>query len=165
RHYQGAEHDTLYGLDPARDSTELRLTRLILERRFPTLAVCRGMQLINIVLGGSLHVHLPEVYGEAIAHRAPPREPIPHSIEIAADSRLARQLGATRTEIVSWHHQAIDRLGAGLRAVAWADDGVIEAVELDGFERLIAVQWHPELSAECDPRQQALFDALVAMVR
>ena len=162
-HYQGGGHETVYNVDAARDSAELRLTRLVLEREFPTLAICRGMQLVNTVLGGTLHVHIPDVFGESVLHRAPPRVPIPHEVIVNQYSRLAEVMGCRRTSVASWHHQAIDRLGAGLRAVAWAEDSVIEAVEMIDNPRLIAVQWHPELTAEDDPAQQALFDGLVEM--
>lgn len=158
-------HETLYNLDAARDETELALAEALLAARLPTLAICRGLQILNTVLGGTLHVHLPDVVGDTVAHRAPPREAIPHDLAIAPESRLAAVLGMQPATAASWHHQAIDRLGQGLRPVAWAPDGVIEAVELDGAPYVLAVQWHPELSAAQDPRQQALFDALVALAR
>lgn len=161
-HYDGGRHDTIYNLNPARDDTELALARAVLARRLPTLAICRGLQLVNTVLGGTLHLHLPDVVGEKTLHRAPPREPVPHAIEVAPDSCLATLIG-TESKSASWHHQAIDRLGAGLRPVAWAPDGVIEAVELDGHPQLIAVQWHPEITAGQDGAQQALFDHLIGM--
>ena len=161
-HYAGSDHDTLYGIDPDRDATELALTRLVLEHRFPTFAICRGLQVVNIVLGGSLHVHLPEIYGEQVLHRLPPRGPVVHEVTVAADSRLTASFGgADIVSISSWHHQAIKQLGAGLRPVAWAADGVIEAVELTGNDRLIAVQWHPEHTALQDPLQLSLFQTLV----
>lgn len=163
--YQGANHNTVYNVDAARDAMELRLTQLALERRFPTLAICRGLQLVNVVRGGTLHVHIPDVFGERIPHRAPPRVPIPHSIAVDPGSRLASQLGSVQFSSASWHHQAIDRLGAGLRAVAWAPDGVIEAVEMAENPNLIAVQWHPELTAADDRSQQALFDSFVNLAK
>lgn len=159
--YGGFGHETIYNLDPHRDDTELALAKLALERNLPTLAVCRGLQIVNTLLEGSLFPHLPDVVGETVLHRAPPREPVPHAVRIAPDSRLASLIGSCETSISSWHHQAIDRLGHGLRAVAWAEDGVIEAVEHETFDQLIAVQWHPELTAAKDARQQALFAALI----
>lgn len=160
--YDGGDHDTIYSLNPLRDETELALARAALANRLPTLAICRGLQLVNTVLGGTLHLHLPDVVGEETLHRAPPREPINHDITVAPDSDLASLIGEL-SESSSWHHQAIDKLGDGLRAVAWAPDGVIEAVELDGMPQLIAVQWHPEISAAHDSRQQSLFDHLVTL--
>ena len=165
-HYAGHSHDTLYGIDPDRDATELALARLVLEQRFPTFAICRGLQIVNTVLGGSLHVHLPEVYGDRVLHRLPPRGPAVHDVTVAADSRLAASLcGADTVSISSWHHQAVKQLGEGLQPVAWAADGVIEAVELPDNDQLIAVQWHPEHTALDDPLQLSLFQALVVQAR
>lgn len=164
-HYHGPGHETIYNVDAARDSAELALTRRVLTCRLPTLAICRGLQLINTVLGGTLHVHIPDVYGDRVKHRAPPRVPIAHDLSVDPRSRLAAQLGCTQLSASSWHHQAIDRLGEGLSAVAWAEDGVIEAVELADNPQLIAVQWHPELTAANDPSQQALFDSLIVLAR
>lgn len=160
--YDGGHHDTIYNLNPARDDTELALTRAVLARQLPTLAICRGLQLVNTVLGGTLHLHLPDVVGEDTLHRAPPREPVAHAIHVQAGSALAGLLGEY-CESASWHHQAIHQLGDGLVPVAWAPDGVIEAVELAGNDQLIAVQWHPEITAGDDDKQQALFNRLVAL--
>jgi putative glutamine amidotransferase len=161
RHYGGDEHETLYGVDADRDALELALARAVLARKYPTLAICRGMQVLNVALGGTLIEHLPSVVGEQILHRKPPRDPTPHAVNVKPDSRLAA-LAGTALEPQSWHHQAIRELAPGLSAVAHAPDGTIEAVELDGAPWLIAVQWHPELTAHEDSRQQKLFDALVA---
>ena len=162
QHYAGSDHDTLYGIDVDRDATELALTRLALEHCFPTFAICRGLQIVNTVLGGSLHLHLPEVYGEQVLHRLPPRGPVIHEVTVATGSRLAASLGGAHTvSISSWHHQAIKQLGLGLQPVAWAADGVVEAVELTDNDGLIAVQWHPEHTALQDPLQLALFQTLV----
>ena len=161
--YGAAPHDTIYNLDSDRDACEFALARGALERRLPLLAICRGMQVINVVLGGSLHRHLPEVFGEQVAHRLPPRETARHPVDIKSDAHIAQAMGDTRVATVSWHHQAVDRLGAGLHPVAWAEDGVIEALEQEGNPNLLAVQWHPELSAADDPAQQGLFDRLVIL--
>ena len=161
--YDAAPHDTIYNLDSDRDTCEFALARGALERRSPLLAICRGMQVINVVLGGTLHRHLPEVFGEKVAHRLPPRETTRHTVEVNPEAHIVQAMGSTRVTTVSWHHQAIDRPGEGLRPAAWAEDGVIEALELDGNTNLLAVQWHPELSAADDPAQQGLFDRLVVL--
>lgn len=161
-HYGGDTHETLYSIDPERDALELELARHIVERRQPALAICRGLQVVNVALGGTLIEHLPAVVGEDVLHRAPPREPTPHPVRLKAGSRLAAIAGATEFAPMSWHHQAIRALAPGLEAVASAPDGTIEAVELPSHPWLIAVQWHPELTAQEDPAQQRLFDALVA---
>jgi len=164
-HYGGEAHETLYGIDAQRDGLELALARQIVERRQPALAICRGMQVLNVALGGTLIEHLPAVVGEDVLHRKPPREPTPHAVRVKAGSRLAAIAGATEFAPLSWHHQAIRATAPGLEVVATAPDGTIEAVELSSHPWLIAVQWHPELTAEREPAQQRLFDALVTAVK
>lgn len=161
--YDAPSHETIYNLDGPRDDCEFELARRALDMKLPTLAICRGMQVVNVLLGGTLHRHLPEVVGETVPHRLPPRETVRHPVRVTAGTCVAEAMAATRVEIVSWHHQAVDRLGAGLAAVAWADDGVVEAMELADNPNLLAVQWHPELSAADDPTQQRLFDRLVVL--
>lgn len=159
-YYTNDTHETVYNLSLERDSSEMALMKAVLANPKPTLAICRGLQLLNTVLGGTLHLHLPDVVGEVILHRNPPREAVGHDIAILPDSHLATLLGTT-ANTASWHHQAIDKLGQGLRVVATAPDGVIEAVELAGNNQLVAVQWHPEMTAEKDRDQQGLFEWLV----
>lgn len=164
-HYGGSSHEAIYSVDAGRDALELALARHIVERRVPTLAICRGMQVLNVALGGTLIEHLPAVVGEQVLHRGPPREPTPHGVTVKAGSRLAAVAGATDFVAMSWHHQALRKLAPGLEVVATAPDGTIEAVELADHPWLIAVQWHPELTAVSDSAQQRLFDALVETTR
>jgi putative glutamine amidotransferase len=159
--YGGRPHETMYEMDPDRDRLELDLVRELLRHPRPTLAVCRGMQLVNVALGGTLIEHLPDEVGEAVRHRQPPRDAVPHAVRLHADSRLAAILATTEICPMSWHHQGIRSLGAGLTAVAHAPDGTIEALELESQPALVAVQWHPELTAHEDATQQRLFDHLV----
>ncbi|MGD9763274.1 MAG: gamma-glutamyl-gamma-aminobutyrate hydrolase family protein [Candidatus Binatia bacterium] len=159
--YGGRAHETVYAVCGERDAFEFELTRAALaDTRVPMLCICRGLQVLNVVCGGTLHTHLPDVVGDSVDHRLPERQPTRHLVRIDPDSRLAAILDTTACEVVSWHHQAIDRLGAGLRPVAWAEDGVTEAVESVDHPWCIAVQWHPELRLD-DTRQQRLFRALV----
>lgn len=164
RHYGGASHETVYSVCQERDAFEFALTRAALaDTRVPMLCICRGLQVLNVICGGSLHVHLPEAVGERVDHRlraVTDRQPTAHPVRVDPDSRLAAILGVTECEVVSWHHQAIDRLGDDLRPVAWAEDGVIEAVEHVAHPWCIAVQWHPEMQLG-DPIQARLFQALV----
>ena len=160
--YGGSQHETLYNIDHERDAFEFALVEQALARQVPLLCICRGMQVLNIHLGGTLYEHLPDAYGEAVAHRAPPREPTPHALRLVAGTRLAGLLGREEAEAASWHHQAVKALGRGLVPAAHAPDGLVEALELPGHPWLLAVQWHPELTAASDPLQQGLFDALVA---
>lgn len=163
--YDGDRHDTVYNIDPERDAAEMALARAVLERELPVLAICRGLQVLNVAMGGTLHPHLPDVMGDRVDHRLPPRDPTLHKVRLEPDSRLARLLGVTETEGVSWHHQGIRNLADGLVATAYAPDELVEAVELPDHPWLIGVQWHPEMSAERDPVQQRLFDELVSAAR
>lgn len=163
--YGGAHHPSVYLTDGERDRSELALVRGAVERRLPIFAICRGLQVLNVALGGTLHVHLPDVVGDEVAHRAPPREPIAHPVAAEAGSLVARLAGATELDPMSWHHQAVDRLAPGLRVVARAPDHVVEAVEHDEHPFLLAVQWHPELTAATDAAQQRLFDGFVEAAR
>ena len=139
----------------------------------PTLAICRGSQVLNVALGGTLHPHLPDLgrvddHGAEVVHRDAEAiarglpGAVPHDVRVEPGSLVAEVMGETDVTPMSWHHQAIDELGSGLRAVGWAPDGTIEATEHDSHPWLVSVQWHPELSAATDPTQQRLFDALVA---
>ncbi|MCX6927815.1 MAG: gamma-glutamyl-gamma-aminobutyrate hydrolase family protein [Verrucomicrobia bacterium] len=163
--YGGAEHETQYMMNPERDLSESALIQAALVRGTPSLCVCRGLQILNVALGGTLHAHLPDVVGETVLHRLPPRVPTPHPVTIEPGTLLAKLLGATACAPVSWHHQAVDRLGRGLTAIAHSPDGIIEAVAHASHPWLVAVQWHPELTAAEDPAQQALFDGLVRQCR
>ncbi len=173
--YGGAGHDSIYQLDPVRDADEVALVHLLLERRVPTLAICRGSQVVNVALGGTLHPHLPDVartdeHGNEVIHRDAEAiarglpGPVPHEVTVEAGSLIAEVMESERLTPMSWHHQAIDRVGDGLRVVARAPDGTIEAIEHESHPWLASVQWHPELSAETDPTQQRLFDGLVRAV-
>lgn len=163
--YGGAANDFNYLIDAERDSNELALAKAALGKDLPVLAICRGLQIINILHGGTLHEHLPDVVGEDVLHRAPPREPVAHTITIEPDSRLANVLGTSDCAPMSWHHQAINHLGEGLEVVGRAPDGVIEAVDLPAQSWFIGVQWHPEITAAEDAQQQQLFDALVSAAK
>jgi putative glutamine amidotransferase len=155
--YQGQPHETIYKVCEERDAFDFGLVRAALQQpELPVLCICRGMQVLNVVCGGTLHAHLPEAVGEEVVHRAPPRRPTRHSVRLDPESRLARHIGLTEFDAWSWHHQGIDRLGQRLRAVAWADDGVIEAVEHEDHPWCFGVQWHPEMQHEEAPHA-ALF--------
>ncbi len=161
----GGEHSTNYAVDAERDRFELDLLGAALEHEVPVLAICRGLQLLNVARGGSLHPHLPDVFGDAVAHRVPPLDPVPHGVALEAGAGLGRVFDTGEFEIESWHHQAVDRLGEGLRPTAFAPDGVVEALELDGAPFVLAVQWHPELQREPGSPQLGLFRALADLAR
>jgi len=159
-------HPKTYGVDRAVDDFEIPLAHDAIARGIPTLAICRGVQVLNVALGGSLYQHIPDDPGTEPHGR--PGEPGGgrlHDVTIDADSRLAHVMGATTVTASCHHHQAIDKVGDGLHVVARAADGIVEALELDRPEQwLLAVQWHPEDTAATDPAQQNLFDTLVAQV-
>ncbi len=163
--YNGKQHEQIYKVDHERDQTELDIANEILKQKIPMLAVCRGIQIINILLGGTLHAHIPDEYGEKVIHRLPPVVPTKHSVSVDTDSRLYSILQTSELEIISWHHQAINQLADGLKVVARSPDNVIEAIEMESNKWLVGVQWHPELTSHEDPLQQALFDSLVMNAR
>jgi putative glutamine amidotransferase len=163
--YGAAPHPRTGRVSAERDQAELELLAAALTAGLPVLGICRGLQLLNIARGGTLHQHLADLEpaGDP-AHNLQPGVFGSHQVRVAAGSMLAAILQADRPLAVpTAHHQAIDQLGAGLTATAWAADGIIEAAELTGGEHhpfVLAVQWHPE--AGDDPR---LFQALVAATR
>lgn len=143
------------GMSGARDEMEFALLEGALARDLPVLAICRGMQLLNVHLGGTLHQHVPDLVGSA-AHQ--PRAGAFGPITVTTEpGSLARALLGETTEVLCSHHQAVDRLGDGLVQTAESSDGIVEAIELTTKPFVLGVQWHPEESG--DPR---LFDALVA---
>jgi putative glutamine amidotransferase len=165
RHYDSGGHPAVYMIDTARDEMELTLARRAAADGLPTLGVCRGAQLINVALGGTLIEHLPDEIDNTIAHRLEPRGAVPHAVSITHGSRLAEVIGEQVVVGASWHHQAIRTPAPGIEVVACAADGTIEAVEMRNHPWLLAVQWHPEITAAADPIQQRLFDALVEAAR
>jgi putative glutamine amidotransferase len=150
--------------EPDLDRFELMLALRADARSLPILAVCRGAQVLNVARGGTLHQHLPDVVGDAVVHRAGPGQNARHTVEVAPDSLLARVLGETSLEVNSYHHQAAAKLGRGLRAVAWAPDGIVEGIEAPERDFVLGVQWHAEAIAY-DPAQALLFDSFVEASR
>ncbi|MCL4293291.1 MAG: gamma-glutamyl-gamma-aminobutyrate hydrolase family protein [Acidimicrobiia bacterium] len=155
-------HEATYGTDPAVDRYERDLTLAALDSSTPTLAICRGIQVLNVALGGTLDQHIVGPDGDTI-HGVPgtSSRPALHTVDVTPRSLLAEAMGTTAAECSSHHHQALGELAPGLEVTARAADGIVEGVELPGTW-LLAVQWHPEETAVADPAQQGLFDALVA---
>jgi len=151
----GAEpHTTTDMPQTRRDAGELALLRAALDRDLPTLAICRGSQLLNVVRGGDLVQHLPEVVGDE-RHKETPGTFSEHGVRIDPESRLGR-LVALHAPVKSHHHQGFGRVGEGLRETAWADDGTLEGIEDPSKRFALGVLWHPEASEDA-----ALFEALV----
>ncbi len=163
--FGGASHATNYFVDAERDSFELALMEHALAGRVPVLAICRGMQVLNVVRGGDLHAHLPDVVGTDVEHRESQQRHTEHVVRLERDSYLGRIFEAEELTIASWHHQGVAGVGEGLRPVAWAPDGTIEALEDSARPELLAVQWHPELQLHANSPQDSLFHAFVALSR
>jgi putative glutamine amidotransferase len=153
-----------YGTVPLRDEFEFALCHAALELALPVLAICRGTQVLNVALGGTLHQHITDAFP---GHGTPGVEggQDVHDVDIEARTRAASAMGVTRARCSCHHHQALDRLGRDLTVTARCADGIVEAVELAGDTWVTAVQWHPEDTAATDPAQQGLFDAFVAAAR
>ncbi|GAB3957936.1 gamma-glutamyl-gamma-aminobutyrate hydrolase [Actinoallomurus acanthiterrae] len=154
--YDADAHERTSHVRDFRDDAEFGLVRAAIERRLPVLGICRGLQVLNVALGGSLHQHVPDVVGDGrhcpaagVYGRFP--------VKIGSGTRLAATFADERITVAHYHHQAIDRLGTGLIPTAWADDGLVEAAELTGYPFGIGVQWHPEAGDD-----GSLFTALVA---
>ena len=166
--FNEAPHPTLYEVAPKRDRLEIALVRSALEMRKPLLAVCRGIQVLNVALGGSLFQDVASDPGTQIQHQqekdGKPRNEPTHPVKIVAGSRLAQVLGATELLVNSMHHQAVKEPGRGLVPVAFAPDMVVEGVEPedpDPNRFLLGIQWHPEELTRTDPSARRLFSALV----
>ena len=162
--YHAAPHPRLEETDPARDAVEVALIAAARERRLPMLAICRGIQILNVALGGTLYQDLPSERPGPIDHAD---ETGRHSLRVEPDSLLHRTIRTRQASVNSRHHQAIRDLAPPLRATAWADDGVIEGVEWANGSGggawgawTLAVQWHPE-----DDVEDALFLGLAEAVR
>lgn len=147
------------------DRFELSLARIADAAELPILAICRGMQVLNVSRGGTLHQHLPDVAGERVRHRQSQGSADPtHWVTIDPDSRLSAILGRGRKLVNSFHHQAVATLGRGLAPTAAADDGTTEAIEALDREFVLGVQWHAECLVGQDVHAE-LFDAFVAAAR
>jgi putative glutamine amidotransferase len=162
-HTYGAEpHAALGPTEREIDIFELSLIDSAERHGLPILAICRGMQALNVSRGGTLVQDLPTEYDGALAHRQDEPGRIPtHEVRLARGSRIAAVVGTTHISVNSFHHQAVERLGDGLHAVGWAPDGVIEAIEDPRREFVIGVQWHAESLSESEPVQADLLGAFV----
>jgi putative glutamine amidotransferase len=162
--YGGQRHDTLWGINPERDHTELFMSRLAVKTQKPILAICRGIQVFNVALGGTLWEDIASLVPGAIRHDAPddrPRNYLAHSVKLERNSLLAQHLGQGQHQVNSIHHQAIRELAPELVVTATAPDEIIEGVELPGHPFAIGVQWHPENLVGDNPAMLALFKGLV----
>jgi putative glutamine amidotransferase len=162
--YNGKPHPRVYDIDPERDFLDLTLTRIAAERDLPFLGICRGIQAVNVALGGTLYSDIGDQLPGALRHDWYPNIPrnhLAHAVRVDPASRLGQILGSERLQVNSLHHQGLDKIAPGLKVTALSPDELVEAVELPGHRFGLAVQWHPEWLQEHAP-QRALFEALVA---
>lgn len=161
--FHGEPHPSVEGIIPERDATEISLTKLAILHRLPFLGICRGIQVMNVALGGTLFTDLPDQLGKTVAHSTEKRLPkntINHMVKVKPDSWLYEVTRQKELPVNSRHHQGIKLLAEGLDVMAIAPDGLIEAVHLRGHPYGIGVQWHPENLPEVD-HARTLFETLI----
>jgi len=164
-HFGGRHHPRISSVEPLRDQLEILLVQVAVARCLPFLGICRGIQVINVALGGTLYTDISSQFPGAVRHDffSPhfPRNHIAHEVHVDPGSALASILGSGQLMVNSLHHQGLERIAAGLRVSARAPDGVVEGVELSAHPFGLGVQWHPECLPDSLP-DRALFQAFVA---
>ena len=161
--YGGTMSDLVTDIDDDRDRFEMDLAKLVLKSDLPVLGICRGLQLLNVAMGGSLIEDIPSEVADAVDHpyvEGDAFDKLVHSIEIKEDSLLGEVCGVKELQVNSLHHQGIRKVADGLDAVAWAPDGVVEGAVMQDRAFGVLVQWHPECLPE-EAHAQALFAAFV----
>ncbi len=160
--YGQSPHQKQGRISPDRDSLEMALIPMAIKQGLPILAICRGLQILNVACGGSLLQDINSQVSKAIKHQQhAPRGYGSHQIEIEPDSHLYQIFGTRIVQVNSYHHQAIDQLADGFRVTAWAEDGVIEAIESINQPFVVAVQWHPEGMWDQNQQQYSLVESFV----
>lgn len=161
--FNGQPHPKVYGISQARDALELQLVAETLAAGKPMLAICRGIQVLNVSFGGTLHTHIEDQVNNALKHDwfpDYPRDRLSHAISLKCGSRLQAIFSQDEILVNSLHHQGLARVGEGLEAIGFAPDGLVEAVSVKGSSFALGVQWHPECLPD-EPGMVALFKALV----
>ncbi|NUM44942.1 MAG: gamma-glutamyl-gamma-aminobutyrate hydrolase family protein [Anaerolineales bacterium] len=161
--YAGTPHATVHEIDAERDQMEIHLVREAVTQQTPFFGICRGLQIVNVALGGTLYTHIQDQHPHALKHDffpGRPRDYHAHPVKVDEGTTLANILGQPIVQVNSLHHQGIHRLAADLTPTAYAPDGITEAVELPGHPFGLAVQWHPEWLPE-QAEMRALFGAFV----
>lgn len=166
--YGETPHPSLTETNVERDHLELSLARCAVDANKPLLAICRGIQVLNVALGGSLVQDIPTQIANALPHTFDetkvPREFTAHVVHIEPNTQLHGVMGVDRADANSWHHQSLKQVAPGLNVVARSPDGVIEAVEMPERRFIIGVQWHPEWLYDRQPEMKRLFEALVQAI-
>ncbi|MGD9933898.1 MAG: gamma-glutamyl-gamma-aminobutyrate hydrolase family protein [Dehalococcoidia bacterium] len=165
--YDERPHPKVLGVSARRDRFEFIVLRKALEEHIPVLAICRGMQVLNVALGGTLFQHVPDIFGQSICHQqveaGGQRSDVTHPVEVRRGTLLANLIGSGAVGVNSMHHQAVHALGQHMVPVARTADGLIEAIEAPSLgEFVLGVQWHPEELVEVSEAARALFDGFVA---
>jgi putative glutamine amidotransferase len=161
--YGSQMHPRVDNVDPDRDRVELFLIRKVIEMQLPFFGICRGLQLVNVGLGGGLYEDITDQRPGSLQHQSPaswPRDRLVHPVVVEKSSKLYEILDQPELLVNSVHHQGVRELASGVRATAFAPDGIIEAFEIDDFPFGLAVQWHPEW-LQAHPSMQALFRSFV----
>lgn len=161
--YAGDPHPTVHEIDPERDQMEIHLVREAVDRQTPFLGICRGLQIVNVALGGSLYTHIQDQHPNALKHDffpGRPRDFHAHPVKVDEGTTLASILGQPIVQVNSLHHQGVKTLAPSLTLTATAPDGIAEAVEIPSHPFGLAVQWHPEWLPN-QPEMRALFEAFV----
>ncbi len=161
--FSGEKHPAIGTPDPIRDETEITLAQLAVANNKPLLGICRGLQLLNVALGGDLYTHIEDQHPEKKKHNYYPEYPrdlISHPVSIEENSKLFEIIGESKIDVNSLHHQGVKTLSPKLVATAYSPDGIIEAAEVPKHPFAIAVQWHPEWLPN-QPASQALFKTFI----
>ena len=164
QHFNGEPHAKVYGISPERDALEFFLIEAALAAGKPLLAICRGIQVLNVACGGSLYTHIQDQIEQSLKHDwfpKFPRDKLAHTVSLVCESKLQEIFGDSDIRVNSLHHQGISQVGQGLKATAFAPDGLVEGLEVEGADFALGVQWHPECLPE-DVGMQNLFKAFVA---
>jgi len=160
KYFNGEDHPEIHDVDDYRDVTELSLLKKSVEDGKPFLAICRGVQVMNVALGGTLYTHIPDQFKTNLKHSQEEFTTIAHPVNIDEDSRLAEIFGETLLHVNSLHHQGLKDVASSLKVVGHAPDGMIEAVELPDHPYAMGVQWHPEWLTD-QPVMRRLFKSFV----
>lgn len=162
--FKGASHPKVYGIYPERDALEFFLLEAALAANKPFLAICRGIQVLNVAFGGDLYTHIQDQVENSLKHDwfpKFPRDKMAHTVRLIPGSKLHRIFGMDEIRVNSLHHQGIKTVGDSLKATAFAPDGLVEGLEVDGTGFALGVQWHPECLPE-DEKMANLFKAFIA---
>lgn len=161
--YNGTPFNNLDGVDKRRDALEIALVKAVIEKKMPFLGICRGFEIVNVALGGTLYTDLGEQFPNALPHSTPsniPRSHLAHKVNVEKGSPLAAILGSETTGVNSLHHQGIKQLSSSLVPTAYATDGLVEGWVLPNHPFGLGIQWHPEELQELAP-MRGLFQALI----